>query len=87
MRLKFDGPVPPPDQRYFRGPVLSTFDGREWTPLQPSFPAPMTPRADLRVEGDAAQLLQQLLDAVEARAVAKAPARKKASRKAASTEA
>ena len=30
MRLKFDGPVPPPDQRYFRGPVLNRFDGKTW---------------------------------------------------------
>ncbi|NCT84742.1 MAG: DUF3488 domain-containing transglutaminase family protein [Comamonadaceae bacterium] len=30
LRLKFDGPVPPPDQRYFRGPVLTRFDGKTW---------------------------------------------------------
>lgn len=30
MRLRFDGPLPPADQRYFRGPVLSVFDGRTW---------------------------------------------------------
>ncbi|MGM9480758.1 transglutaminaseTgpA domain-containing protein [Roseateles sp. NT4] len=30
MRLKFDGPLPPPDQRYFRGPVLTRFDGKTW---------------------------------------------------------
>ncbi len=30
MRLKFDGPAPPPDQRYFRGPVLTRFDGKTW---------------------------------------------------------
>jgi hypothetical protein len=30
MRLKFDGAVPPPDQRYFRGPVLTRFDGKTW---------------------------------------------------------
>jgi protein-glutamine gamma-glutamyltransferase len=35
MRVRFDGPTPPQDQLYFRGPVLSTFDGREWRPLQP----------------------------------------------------
>jgi protein-glutamine gamma-glutamyltransferase len=33
MRIKFDGPVPPPTDLYFRGPVLSTFDGREWRAL------------------------------------------------------
>jgi transglutaminase-like putative cysteine protease len=35
MRVKFDGPVPPQSDLYFRGPVLSTFDGREWHALQP----------------------------------------------------
>lgn len=30
MRLKFEGPPPPPDQRYFRGPVLTRFDGKTW---------------------------------------------------------
>jgi transglutaminase-like putative cysteine protease len=31
FRVDFDGPVPPPAQRYWRGPVLSRFDGREWS--------------------------------------------------------
>jgi transglutaminase-like putative cysteine protease len=39
MRVKFDGPVPPQQDLYFRGPVLSAFDGREWRPLQPRFGA------------------------------------------------
>lgn len=30
LRVKFDGPLPPPDQRYFRGPVLTRFDGKVW---------------------------------------------------------
>ncbi|MBL8278056.1 MAG: DUF3488 domain-containing transglutaminase family protein [Pelomonas sp.] len=30
MRLRFEGAVPPPDQRYFRGPVLTRFDGKTW---------------------------------------------------------
>ena len=34
MRVKFDGPVPPQSDLYFRGPVLSTFDGREWRALR-----------------------------------------------------
>jgi protein-glutamine gamma-glutamyltransferase len=29
--VKFDGPVPPSQNLYFRGPVLSNFDGRTWT--------------------------------------------------------
>jgi len=31
FRVDFEGPVPPPWLRYWRGPVLSRFDGREWT--------------------------------------------------------
>ena len=31
FRVDFDGPVPPPWLRYWRGPVLSGFDGRGWT--------------------------------------------------------
>ena len=30
MHIRFDGPVPPPFELYFRGPVLSRLDGREW---------------------------------------------------------
>jgi protein-glutamine gamma-glutamyltransferase len=30
FRVRFDGPVPPPAQRYWRGPVLHDFDGRRW---------------------------------------------------------
>lgn len=32
MRLRFEGPPPPPDKLYFRGPVLEWFDGRSWLP-------------------------------------------------------
>lgn len=31
FRVDFEGPVPPAWLRYWRGPVLSHFDGREWT--------------------------------------------------------
>lgn len=31
LRAAFDGPPPPPAQRYWRGPVLADFDGRTWT--------------------------------------------------------
>jgi protein-glutamine gamma-glutamyltransferase len=31
LRVSFFGAVPPPEQRYWRGPVLSEFDGRVWT--------------------------------------------------------
>src|SRR6476469_4642826 len=33
MRIRFDGPAPAPAEMYFRGPVLTRFDGNEWTPL------------------------------------------------------
>jgi transglutaminase-like putative cysteine protease len=31
FRIRFEDRVPPPEAMYFRGPVLSEFDGREWT--------------------------------------------------------
>jgi transglutaminase-like putative cysteine protease len=31
LRVRFEGPAPPPSALYFRGPVLSWFDGRTWT--------------------------------------------------------
>ena len=30
FRARFDGPLPPSNQRYWRGPVLWNFDGRTW---------------------------------------------------------
>jgi len=33
MRLRFEGPAPAPADMYFRGPVLTLFDGLEWRPL------------------------------------------------------
>lgn len=30
LRAEFDGPPPPASQRYWRGPVLTQFDGRVW---------------------------------------------------------
>lgn len=30
FRVTFDGPLPPPNERYWRGPVLHEFDGRRW---------------------------------------------------------
>jgi protein-glutamine gamma-glutamyltransferase len=31
FRVTFDGALPPPEQRYWRGPVLEDFDGATWT--------------------------------------------------------
>ncbi|MCX7069676.1 MAG: DUF3488 and transglutaminase-like domain-containing protein [Gammaproteobacteria bacterium] len=30
FRVRFDGAVPPPSERYWRGPVFKRFDGRRW---------------------------------------------------------
>lgn len=38
FRVEFDGPLPAPRDRYWRGPVFSRFDGRTWS----GFPAPQT---------------------------------------------
>jgi hypothetical protein len=54
MRVRFFGRVPDPGQLYFRGPVLSSFDGREWTRLVPSFPAAAAAAAaELQLRGPA----------------------------------
>jgi len=52
MRIRFDGAPPRQNELYFRGPVLSTFDGREWTPLRSAFPPRMQVPASLQVQGD-----------------------------------
>lgn len=52
LRVRFFGTVPEPGQMYFRGPVLSSFDGREWTRLVPTFPAALRPRADVELFGE-----------------------------------
>jgi transglutaminase-like putative cysteine protease len=36
MRIRFEGQAPAQRELYFRGPVLSSFDGRSWQPIQPS---------------------------------------------------
>jgi len=49
MRVRFFGRVPPPEAMYFRGPVLTAFDGRDWRPL-PIQRA--TTQFDLRTRGE-----------------------------------
>ncbi|MDO8448330.1 MAG: DUF3488 and transglutaminase-like domain-containing protein [Rhodoferax sp.] len=51
MRVRFEGAAPRQSDLYFRGPVLSTFDGRDWRPLRSGFPARMQPPANLQVQG------------------------------------
>jgi transglutaminase-like putative cysteine protease len=52
LRLRFDGPPPPQGLLYFRGPVLSDFDGVEWRPTRSGFPESMALPANLSVAGD-----------------------------------
>ncbi len=54
LRVRFDGAPPPQSQLYFRGPVLSRFDGREWTARGGDGFEAMAgpPPADLRVAGE-----------------------------------
>ena len=53
MRIKFEGRAPPQPDLYFRGPVLSSFDGREWRPLPPGLSQRMPPSSGLVVSGTA----------------------------------
>ena len=53
MRVRFEGTAPPASSLYFRGPVLSTFDGRAWRALRSDFPPGMQLGADLQVRGAA----------------------------------
>ena len=50
LRVRFLDRVPPPQAMYFRGPVLTQFNGVEWTPL-PEFSG-AAPRLDLQVRGE-----------------------------------
>ena len=55
LRVKFDRATPRQSDLYFRGPVLSSFDGREWRPLLPRlgsrFPPVLAGMAQLDVLG------------------------------------
>ncbi len=53
MRVRVrSGTPPPPEALYFRGPVLSAFDGTTWRVGRPSFPARLMPPLNLRREGE-----------------------------------
>nr|WP_315240910.1 DUF3488 and transglutaminase-like domain-containing protein [uncultured Albidiferax sp.] len=49
MRVRFDGVPPAQRDLYFRGPVLSLYDGREWLPQARDFARPAA--SDLQVSG------------------------------------
>jgi protein-glutamine gamma-glutamyltransferase len=52
MRVRFSGAPPQQSDLYFRGPVLSTFDGREWRPLRSGFSPNLQAPANLKVSGN-----------------------------------
>jgi protein-glutamine gamma-glutamyltransferase len=54
MRIAFEGRPPPQRELYFRGPVLSTFDGRQWLPSSSGrFPSRFKLPDNLTVQGEA----------------------------------
>ncbi|MGA8787303.1 MAG: DUF3488 and transglutaminase-like domain-containing protein [Polaromonas sp.] len=52
MRIRFEGQAPPQRELYFRGPVLSSFDGHNWQPLRASLPSRYALPANLQVTGE-----------------------------------
>ena len=51
LRIRFEGAVPQQSELYFRGPVLSTLDGREWRALRSALPPRLRLPAELEVFG------------------------------------
>jgi len=51
LRIRFDGAAPATSDLYLRGPVLSSFDGREWRGLRSRLPGRLRLPADLQVRG------------------------------------
>ncbi len=51
MRVRFAGATPPQSAMYFRGPVLSSFNGRDWQPLRANLPGRLQLPANLQVSG------------------------------------
>jgi hypothetical protein len=52
MRIRFKGDTPPQRDLYFRGPVLSNFDGRKWQPQYAGVPPRHELPAALQVTGN-----------------------------------
>jgi protein-glutamine gamma-glutamyltransferase len=50
FRVDFNGSPPPPALRYWRGPVLSRFDGREWRAVYKLLPGRFVPRQARTIE-------------------------------------
>jgi transglutaminase-like putative cysteine protease len=53
MRIRFDAAPPAQSEMYFRGPVLSRFNGREWRPLMSDFFPRAQSLANLQVQSEA----------------------------------
>jgi transglutaminase-like putative cysteine protease len=51
LRIRFDGQQPPMREMYFRGPVLSNFDGRQWLPLGAGRRQRYWHQAELQLDG------------------------------------
>ncbi len=51
FRIRFSGASPPNEALYFRGPVLSRFDGDEWLPAAPASQRQALRPADLQLAG------------------------------------
>ena len=51
LRLKFEGDPPPQSAMYFRGPVLSSFDGTEWRVSRFGYAARYGVKSNLTVSG------------------------------------
>ena len=52
MRIRFEGEAPRPSAMYFRGPVLTRFDGMEWRPPNYETLSALRAPSNLRVRGD-----------------------------------
>jgi transglutaminase-like putative cysteine protease len=52
LRVRFEGRPPPQGELYFRGPVLSHFDGVEWRPTRSEFPTRLALNSELVVSGE-----------------------------------
>jgi transglutaminase-like putative cysteine protease len=46
FRVSFEGALPPPEARYWRGPVFSSFDGFTWRGGRRYVPTPITPAGE-----------------------------------------
>jgi len=53
LRLKFEGAPPPPNAMYLRGPVLGSFDGREWKRIESTGGHALRAPPELRLSGPA----------------------------------